>query len=565
MDKKVLIWLTDIRDEYVLRAEEAGKAKTDSAAETVCAGELSGNGQSEEKEDRMSGSYVVTPKSTPVTPMQQEKKKKHGGFWMYAGFGLAAAALLTAAGIGSLKWLHHNNGPLVTPMTLEEHSSEEGSETADEATEATTAEYPLEDGAYEVRMTGDAAGICSGISFTNGRFSYEGEMPDLVFYGKDKEQQYVLEDAMFGIVYKDDEIREFAEALIITDDIIVMTRDTDNTLLAGLYSPAQREWLIEPVYVYLEQIGYDLYTNAAPGDNKPGEWERQRPVQNTMYEDVRLLRSDGVVIASMQDCVYEREGSYIYDNLYLTTFDRSHIYDLNGNLLLEPEGYVQAVWGDQFLIRKEGPDAGCTVTDPQGNVLFRPEATWSYYDPGYSYADAEDYRNWLADGSVVVTDAQYQTVFDQQRYEAAVEAVRQKEEGAGFPTGNLTGVVSESPDKTQLLIGARTYDAYTDLTTEIYYLCDREFNISRLVFPDAAHFLCRDENTGTIWLYRRNMVDDKWVMELTKFWDGTVYENIELEALPEELQISEREADIIIRYRDQSGQSHVTGVSKNEK
>ena len=289
MGKETLLWMTDIRDEYVLDAfykvpdVEKYVRKEDREEEHP----VPAKACRAEKEKRIAGCETVAGS-------KQKKTKRKGAVLMYLGIGFGAAAVAAAVWMGGSRWMNQENTPIQEPVTLEE---------------TTESMFGLEEN--ELLVIPIAQSEKNESVLVDGNRNLVGIYPNLQRYAFEAAEIRNSED-LWGLEY-DQEKDAINPYMIQTDENLICGEEK-----MGIFSLAEQTWLVEPEYDYIFPIGEDRYLT-------------QKVTEEGTKFDAQLRNGEGVILHSWSGLeeIMKTDGGYlIAENI---------IYDSDGNHVMSTQ------------------------------------------------------------------------------------------------------------------------------------------------------------------------------------------------------------------------------------
>lgn len=299
-------------------------------------------------------------------------------------------------------------------------------------------------------------------------------------------------------------------AIVLPEDrplpIKMKTGTGTEQYLAGLYSLKEDRWMIEPAYSEMHLLGDNLCTDS-----------------DMMLSGGRLMSLDGTVLHSTNQ-YFAKKGTYICDE--------SHIYDLEGNLLSEYDGFINDVIDDELLLITRS-DGTTVLQDASGNPVWQEES-------GLYYAGkCGEYLNWTDEnGAGMITDLQKNRVAD--------DAALYRENPESGLAGSGMRLISQSPDGERKLIGLWNEAA------SYYYLCDAAYHITA-AYPGEQISLEMSGDEVIPWYWYQ---DQEGILHVEEIWTDFSLEVSLAETAVNWVTVYRKGSVAVVQYVDEAWKYH---------
>lgn len=474
MKGKILLWMTDIKDEYVLDADEYKPQETERRL-------------LEQQTENKGQGQKTKAKENRALKQKTCDQRKGGHFMMYVGMGMGTAAVIAAICIGGTLWRTGPDQPVKPPVTLEQPLvtseqpsvppeqpsapseqpsviSEQPSVPSEQAETSeqppATPEQPPEGETAEEDMTADdAAEQTTDKDMTEEAESNEAETAEevpiplpieegehlLIDVGDDT---LIALDRSWNVTSRIERVQlspqnglpygETAWVIPANQPIplTVLEEGSDAAGKTGLYSLEEDGWLLEPEYDRLNQVSGSLWTDSEP-----------------VVAAGNLMKADGTAVNDSEG-VFRRDGDYIYDLSNLC------IYDTEGSLCSRYEGTLIDIWGTNVICQNN--EGQTVLQDVYGNPVWTETSGLTYM------GRCGEYLNWKdGNGAGIVTDVQRNRMTDDVQFYQKNQDWNLKGQGLQL--------MAESPDGNRKLV-----QMSGENNTLYYYLCDENYQVMEM-------------------------------------------------------------------------------------
>jgi len=340
---ETLLWLTGIRDEYILKAVD----EIPDASKYI---------KDEDMKAHHAGRLEVHNKKWRL------EKNWKGEVLMYIGIGLGTAAVIAAACLG-ITWKFNEETPVKEPMTLEAATEEETAAATEEIKENNI--LGLEADERLVVSTSDEMDVV-----IDGNLNIVAELPEV-----DRYYEAVKDWTMYDYLGFDGDLdREKMNRFVVKDDaILICGGDT-----LGLYSLAEMKWMVEPAYKWIFPLNNGRYLAQHYTETEEG---------TTIY--AKLIDKEGTILYEwdgLSQCMQIEEGKYLIAG--------EMIYDLNGTPIYPLHEYtLTGIKQDIALIANEGKSrfVNLKTMETIGDVDYYADlqSVTSLHDCLWSVTDAD--------------------------------------------------------------------------------------------------------------------------------------------------------------------------------